>query len=104
MITSHHIARQIAAERQRDLRAAAGGWSLADMFRRLTRRPSPGRGAEGSVPARGADAATPARAAVEAGPRREPRIRRAPAATDEHRTAAPPGRGRAKRRPERTRS
>jgi hypothetical protein len=35
MVQNHHIATQLAAERQRDLRAAAGrGWRLSDLFRR----------------------------------------------------------------------
>lgn len=40
MNTNHHIAMQIAAERQRELRAYGGGWSLADLFASRVSKPA----------------------------------------------------------------
>lgn len=57
MTTNHHIAMQLAAERQRDLRASGAGVSLASLFARWFGRPLPGRVAGDQHPARGAEAA-----------------------------------------------
>ncbi len=88
MITNHHIAIQIANERQRDLRASSGGWSLADLFGRWFGRPLPGRVAGDQLPARGTEAApSPAPSAA----------RRKAVAGHVHRSPVAPGRHIARR-------
>ncbi len=76
MLTNHHIAAQIAAERQRDLRAGNGGRRLRDRFATGAAGPNLARAADDVVPAvqelrfpaPGRDPHLP-----------EPRIRRTPA-------------------------
>ncbi len=103
MNTNHHIAMQLAAERQRDLRAAGGGWSFADLFGRRSNRLASGRASEDAVPARASDAALPAGLGSDARLRPEPRLRRVGTSPGPHRVSAS-GAQRARRRAERMRS
>jgi hypothetical protein len=90
---------QFAAERQRDLRASGGGFSLTDAFGRWTKRVLPGRRSEGKIPA-GATEAVAADGAGNSVPRRsQPHIHRSPAVSGRHAGR----RSRARRRAERTR-
>lgn len=86
MIHSHHIAAQLAAERQRDLRNAGRGWRFSDLFGRRAAElepVAPPEVPEASGSDDAVDAALPTGmgAADSAAPRRpELRVRRTPVA------------------------
>jgi hypothetical protein len=85
MVHNHHIAAQLAAERQRDLLAAGRGWRFSDLFGRRSAELEPVaqvQAPEASTGDDAIDAAPPTgEGAVDvAAPRRpELRIRRTPA-------------------------
>ncbi|HEX4436142.1 MAG TPA: hypothetical protein VH061_05030 [Solirubrobacteraceae bacterium] len=87
MIHNHHIAAQLAAERQRDLLAAGRGWRFSDLFGRRGAELEPVAPAEATQASAGDDAIdatlpSGVEAVDPAAPRRpELRIRRTPAAS-----------------------
>ena len=115
MNTNHHIAMQFAAERQRELRASSGRWSLADLFsrRRSAQRSFPRRALRASSLPLLRESRTGRRRRDLARRRPEPRIaRRRPAAPRRSGDASRPraraspllaGPGRAGARPRRRR-
>ncbi len=99
MNTNHHIAMQLAAERQRDLRASGGGWRFADMFARLRAfRSAPDRVMESTVSPRGAAPTAPAGAGELPRRRPEPRLTRRPAPSAVTRAAVARRHGEARER------
>ena len=106
MLNSHHIASQLAAERQRDLRAAGGGWRLSDLFGRRRAEPAPVAAAQAPhvrSPAGdgGSDAALPTGAGATGQPGPELLVRRGPVGRSASRVSAPRS-ARDARTPERT--
>jgi hypothetical protein len=98
MITNHHISTQIAAERQRDLRAASGGWSLSDMFGRRARRAPANPSAAASAGPLGSEDPAPAGALTGARPLPERTVHRPPLSAGEGSTIRPRIRRRARER------